>query len=130
MAYIHLYNGTVTAGGTDGTQVSEDGAGTNPISATLDTAQNETKIQPVAIRCETGYTTSGNTVVSFSGTTANMWSVCATADGTYGSTLTISDGIGATNTLFYVRAASQSGETLGTDTSVTIEVSYTINAAS
>ena len=47
-------------------------------------------------------------------------------NGTYTSTLTISSAIGATNTVFYVKASSVNTESPGTDTSVTIDVTAVI----
>lgn len=130
MANIHIYNGTVTAGGTDGTEISYEGALTNPISFTLDAATAESKTQAIAIRCDSGFSTSGNTVVSFTGTNADKWSVSATENGTYASTLTIMTAIGATNTVIYVKADSAATETPTNDTSVKISVAATIVATS
>ena len=125
-AYINLYKGSPTAGGTDGTLVSLDGVGTSPVSFTLDATQSESGKQAVALRCESGYTTSGDTTIEASGTNAARWSFCATENGAYASTLTISTAIGATNTVFWVQATSTSSESPGTDTSVTIDVTAVI----
>jgi len=125
-AYINLYKGSPTAGGTDGTLVSLDGVGTSPISFTLDATIDESAKQAVALRCESGYTTSGDTTVEASGTNASKWSFCATENGTYTSTLTISSAIGTTNTVFYVKASSVNTESPGTDTSVTVDVTAVI----
>jgi hypothetical protein len=40
MAYYHVYQGSVTEGGTNGTQVSED-TESSPISVTLNATNNE-----------------------------------------------------------------------------------------
>jgi hypothetical protein len=126
MAYIDVYNGNPTAGGTDGTAVSTEGAQTNPVAVTLDASQQETATVKLALRCESGYQTRGNTIISFAGTSAGYWTVCDTENGTYSSTLTISNTIGATNTLFYVKASSSSAETPTVDTSVSIQVTTKI----
>lgn len=123
--YINLYKGAPTAGGTDGTLVSEDGVGTSPVTFTLDASQAESANQAVAVRCESGYEVDGDVTISASGTNAARWSFCATQSGTYTSTLTLS-GVGATNTVFYVQADSLASESPGVDTSVSIDISATV----
>lgn len=123
--YMNLYKGNPTAGGTDGTLVSLDGVGTSPVSFTLDASQAESATQPVAVRCESGYEVDGNVTVSASGTNAARWSFSATENGTYASTLTLSN-VGATNTVFYVKADSLTSESPGADQSVKIDVSATV----
>lgn len=122
MAYINLYNGNPTAGLADGTVVSTGGAQTNPVAFTLDASQAESATAKLALRCESGYHTTGNTVISFTGTSAGYWTVCDTESGTYASTLTISDSIDTTNTVFWVKASSATTETPNLDTSVTIQI--------
>ena len=61
--YIHLYMNNPTAGGVDGTQVSEDHAFTAPLSAVLNATNSESKLIKAAIRCAEGYETVGNTVI-------------------------------------------------------------------
>ena len=56
------------------------------------------------------------------GTTAGYWSFCATSDGTFTSTLTLSEVIGATNKCFYAKASSSSTESPSIDTSVSVQV--------
>lgn len=130
MAYINVYNGNPTVGLTDGTLVSSAGAQTNPVAFTLDASQSESATAKLALRCESGYHTQGNTVVSFTGTSANYWTVCDTENGTYASSLVISDSIDATNTIFYVKASSASSETPNLDTSVSIQVVTKVEVAS
>lgn len=122
MAYINMYNNNPTAGLTDGTLVSTGGAQTNPIAVTLDATQSETAIVKLALRCENGYHTQGNTVISFSGVSAGYWTACDTENGTYASTLTITSSIDSTNTIFYVKAASSTSEAPNLDTAVSIQV--------
>lgn len=122
MAYINVYNNNPTVGLTDGSVVSTSGALTNPVTVTLDATQSETATVKLALRCDSGYHTNGNTVISFIGVSAGYWTVCDTEDGTYASTLTISTSIGATNTIFYVKAASATTETPNLDTTVSIQV--------
>jgi hypothetical protein len=118
MAYINVYNNNPTTGGTDGNVVSQNGAQTNPVSVTLDASISQSETVKLALRCDSGYQTVGNTTIAASGTTASKWSFCLTENGTYTSTLTISTTIGTTNTIFYAKADSASSETPTTDTSV------------
>lgn len=70
--YFHLYMNNPTAGGTDGTQVSEDHAFTAPVSAVLNATNNESKIIKLAARCASGYETLGTTIIAkkyYNGTT-------------------------------------------------------------
>ena len=123
--YINFYKDNPTAGGTDGSQISLDGQGTAPLTFSLDASENESKTAPVALRCESGYQTSGLTTISFSGTTAGKWSACKTQGGTYTPSLVLTQ-VGATNVVFYVKAASASTEAPGNDTSVSMIAATTI----
>lgn len=127
-AYINIYKNNPTAGGTDGTAVSTDGAYTSPVTVTLDAAQSESKKVKLAIRCETGYNTSGNTVISDNGDTNDRWKLCLTENGTYTDSITISSTIDDTNTIFYAQASSVSTETPATDRTVSLRVATTILA--
>lgn len=62
-SYLKLYKGSPTAGGTDGTEVSQDRTLTSPVSATLDKTIAETKTVKLALRCDSGYQTTGDSVV-------------------------------------------------------------------
>lgn len=125
-AYINVYKNNPTAGGTDGTAVSTDGAYTAPITVTLDASQNESEKVKLAIRTESGYTTSGNTTISDSGDTNDRWKLCLTENGTYTDSITISSAITNANVVFYAQASSASTETPQTDRSVSLRVAATI----
>ena len=133
MAYIHVYMNP-TAGGTDGTQVSE-GTGLQPISVTLNATNNEesTPIK-LALRCDAGYQTSGNITLSLVGTTQAKWALTpnnagsAGTFGAYGANLVIATVVGATNVLFWAKAKATSDEAPQNDTSVDIQVTATIEA--
>lgn len=127
-AYINIYKNNPTAGGTDGTAVSTDGAYTSPVTVTLDAAQSESKKVKLAIRCETGYNTSGNTVISDNGDANDRWKLCLTENGTYTDSITIPSTIDDTNTIFYAQASSTSTETPATDRTVSLRVATTILA--
>lgn len=127
-AYINIYKNNPTAGGTDGTAVSTDGAYSSPVTVTLDASQSESKKVKLAIRCETGYNTAGNTVISDNGDTNDRWKLCLTENGTYTDSITISSTIDDTNTIFYAQASSASTETPATDRTVSLRVATTILA--
>lgn len=127
-AYINIYKNNPTAAGTDGTAVSTDGAYSSPVTVTLDASQSESKKVKLAIRCETGYTTSGNTVISDNGDTNDRWKLCLTENGTYTDSITISSTIDDANTIFYAQASSASTETPATDRTVSLRVATTILA--
>jgi len=137
MANIHVYKGTVTAGSTNGTQVSE-GTGAEPISiGPLKASLNE-ESDPVklAIRCEADYETIGNTTITPTGTSSAKWALApdnagsAGAFGSYGAALTISSTIDDTNTLFWAKAKATNDEANPvSDTSVDLVVAAVIAAA-
>ena len=130
MAYIHTYQGNPTVGLADGNLVSEN-SGLSPISITLNATNNEIS-DPIklALRCETGYQTTGNIVITPTGTTSAKWAL--SLDGitfvAYGDPLTITSVIGATNTIFYSKAKSTSDETPTNDVSTDLVITSTIEA--
>lgn len=138
-AYLNVYMNNPTADGTDGTQVSTDGANTSPISATLDASKEENAVIKCALRCESGYKTSADGVaLSFDGTTATKWLVAysasntgdtAPSDSAFASTATIPVQIEQKNVIFWVKATSSKDENPANDTSVKLKVSAKIVAA-
>ena len=126
--YINLYMNNPTAGGTDGTAISTDGAYTSPLTVSLDASINESKTVKLAVRTESGYTTSGNTTISDSGDTNDRWKLCLTENGTYTDSITISSLITNANVVFYAQASSASTETPQTDRSVSLRIATTIAA--
>lgn len=143
--YINVYMNNPTAGQTNGTQVSLDGAQTTPISVTLDAGVAEHKIVKLAVRCETGYTTTGNTTITAHDinpddaiNNTSKWTFAADNNyanaeaaeaATFSSSLTIGTPIGTTNTVFWAKATSDTTEAPGRDTTVALQVSATITAA-
>jgi hypothetical protein len=131
MAYLHIYKNNPTVGLADGAQVSE-GTGSSPISAgPLDANTNQESASIVlALRCDEGYSTVGNTTVAPSGATAAQWALSSdnVTWQAYGATLTITTVIDATNTLFYCKAKATSGETPANDISVDFVVTATVQA--
>jgi len=136
LADIHVYKGTVTSGGTNGTLVSEGGAQTAPITVgPLNATDNEVSTdQKLAVRCDTGYVTSGDTTITPTGTTAAKWALApdnagvAGTYGAYGAALTVSSVIDATNTIFWAKAKATSDESPVNDVSVSLQVSALIAA--
>ncbi len=127
-AYINLYMNNPTAGGTDGTAISTDGTYTSPLTVSLDAAINESKTVKLAVRTETGYTTTGSTTISDNGDTNDRWKLCLTENGTFTDSITISNAITNVNTVFYAKASSANTEVPSTDRSVSLRVAATIAA--
>ncbi len=127
-AYINVYKNNPTVGLQDGTCVSTGGTYTEPISVTLNASTNESKKVKLAIRCESGYKTVGDTTITDSGDSDDRWKLCTTENGTYADSITISTAIGTTNTIFWAQASSSSVETPSTDRSVSLQVTATITA--
>jgi hypothetical protein len=136
MAHFHVYQGAVTAGDTNGTQVSEDTElspiSVGPLNATDNDVSDPIKL---AIRCESGYATTGNTTIMPTGTSAAKWALAPDDSGSagifedYGDPLTITDAITAVNKLFWVKARATSDEPDPiNDTSVDLVVAATIAA--
>ena len=142
MALIHLFKGTVTAGQTDGTQVSEQTesnpitpVGSGPSGEINATAGEESQAQKMAVRCDTGYQTSGNTVLTPSGgSTANLWALAPDNAGTpgtwtaYGGSFTISNTVSDVNTLLWVKAKANTNETPVNDKGVDIQITANVVA--
>lgn len=135
--YINIYAGNPTSGGTDGTQVSTDGANTSPITATLDASKAESAKIKCAIRCETGYNVVGDVLIAPTGTNAAKWSVAydstATADtapddSKFGASVTIPS-VAVANVIFWVKAMSSTDEDPANDTTVKIQATGKIGKA-
>lgn len=135
--YINIYAGNPTAGGTDGTQVSTDGANTSPITVTLDASKSESATVKCAIRCETGYKVVGDVTIAPTGTNATKWAVAydntatadaAPADSKFGASITVPN-VAATNVVFWVKAMSSADEDPANDTTVKIQAQGKIGKA-
>lgn len=126
--HIHLYMSNPTAGLSDGTEISS-GTGNMPLSFTLDATQSEVQLAKVAVRCDTGYEIAGGTSIYFEGTTASKWQVAedddysnatsALAMASWQSAITLA-GVSSTNTVFWVKAMSLSGEDPHNDMTVSL----------
>lgn len=118
--YIRIYK--------DGTQISE-GTGLTPISIGPLNATNseESAAVEIVIKADTGYTTVGNTTVSFEGASAAKWSICNTAAGTYASTLTIATPITDVGKSVFIKAKATPDEAPANDTTVDIKVAAVVS---
>lgn len=130
MALINVYQGAVTAGTTNGTQVSTGGTYTAPISFDLNASQNETAKATLAVRTNSGYVTSGTTIIQDAGDTNDRVKLSWTENGPYADSISTAAPITATNTLFYAKASSADTELPTLDRSVSLKISYQIAAAS
>lgn len=126
--YINVYMNNPTAGETDGTALSTDNAQTSPLVIQLDASTNETKKAKLAVRCEAGYTTTGNTVIQDNNDTNDRWKFSLEENGAYSDAITISAAIDTVNTIFYAQASSSSLESPTRDTSVKMRVNTVIQA--
>ena len=135
---IKIYDGSPTAGDTDGTLVSS-GDGSNPIaSGPLKANENEVSSAiKLAVRCDDGYQTieedskhAALTIVD--STSTDKWKLALTSDGlstaTWGAGLDITTLIDDTNTIFYAQARAVDTEDPVEDTTVDIKVEATIGA--
>ena len=117
--WVNIYKNNPTEGGTDGTAVSTGGTFTAPITFVLDASVNEEQAQKMAIRTETGYI-ARDVTLSDSNDTHDRLKLCKTENGTYADSITF-DEITDTNTIFYVKASSDSSENPQTDRSVGVQ---------
>lgn len=124
--WLNLYNNNPTAGGTDGTAVST-GDYSNSISFNLDASQTETKVQPLAIRTESGYMAKSGTTISETSDTSDFWKL-SLDNVNWSDTIVFSDTITATNTLFYIKASSATTENPSRDRDVKFRVVADIEA--
>lgn len=126
-----MYMGNPTVGGTNGTMVSE-GNGSNPVTVgPLNASTNEVSAsQKLALRCESGYETVGDTTITPTGTTAAKWALSSNGSSWtgYGAPLTVTSKIGATNIIFYARARATSDESAVNDASVDLKVDAVLAA--
>lgn len=120
--YIHVYDSSST--------LLSEGTGLAPLTiGPLNASTNEVSAATkLTIKTDAAYTTTGNTTISFAGTSAGKWTICATSNGTFSSSLTISSAITNTGTDFYVKAQATSDENPINDTTVDISINSVIAA--
>lgn len=125
--YINLYMNNPTEGLKDGTAISTDGTYSSPLTVVLDTTVNETKKVALAIRTEIGYKTFSDTTLTLSGDSINYWGLSLTQDGTYSESITLTNEINSTNTIFWAQASCTEDEEPTSDRSVSIRVNAIIS---
>ena len=146
--FIKLYGGDVTEGKTDGVVISENMTQSNPIAMSLNAKVAEATAVKIALRCEEGFQTSGDVVVSacrydgtnyvtsggnidkfrFAADNEFATPAAAMANGNWGTTLTISDVIGDKNHTFWVKVMSDTTQVPTKDTSVSIHAAGVVEA--
>ena len=132
---IHIYKNNPTAGGNDGSMVSEGTNGNPIIIGPLDASKNEESAPlKLAIRCDDGYVArDGAKITATIGESLNpsdMWEF--SLDGTnwsgYKSVLAIEQEINNTNMVFYCRAKATENEQPSNDITAKIIVIATVEA--
>lgn len=127
---IKLYTNNPTRGRTDGTLVSESSQ-LYPVGVIVNTNEANYTIVKAALRCDTGFRSTGDTEIAFEGRTGAMWQA-ADDDGyissenaeqaTFTNPLIIDKTIGDTNHLIWLKVSSDGEEEAQVDTSVSIHV--------
>lgn len=130
MSNLKIYTGNVTNGAKDGTEVSLEHTMINPISVQLNPANSESKYVKCAVRCDSGYKTSGATTICFmywdgtayqaTGGSMDKFKVAldngytqdnVNSNAEWQDSIVINDEIGDTNKLFWVKISSAVNET-------------------
>ena len=142
---MKIYINNPTADGTDGTAASEGGVQTNPIAADLavtDTDAAEVAVK-CALRCDSGYKTTGNTTLKFVNSLGNDYTsdnyklakddsyangAAAIAGATWSDTLAYTESLGATNTIFWVKLKAAAGTAPTNDTSISLKHEETVES--
>lgn len=130
---IRLYTGA-TAGAADGTEVSNGRTFLTPIEASLNAGESESKIIPVGVRGDSGYTYTdvtittdiySDTAAAYTGTTDSMVQFSINADGSDAAEVLSLDSISTTNTIFYIVITSSTLQNPSINKATAIKVSYT-----
>ena len=123
MQYIKFFNGSVSAGATNGELVTEE----NPIFAVTNTDGTEVS-QEIAIRCESGFSAYGDATLSFTGENADKWAFeIGGVKSEYGASATLT-GLKDTNSIIKIYAKATEDENPSNDTSVEINIRCEIQA--
>ena len=98
----------------------------NPIAVTLNASQNEVKTIKLAVRCNNGFQTYGDTVIRDMNDANDRWKFALLENGDFSDEITINSVIDTVNTIFYGRASSDSLEGQKVDTNVKFVLSTTV----
>lgn len=142
--YLRLYTGSVTAGETNGTEISEGIDGQTALVVTLNASKNEHKEVLCALRCVQGYKTLGAATVKAQGYIDGSYqdgvggtskfkfakdngyaSPTEIPDPAWQDVITI-DEVDDTNVLFWVRVASDETEEIKNDDTVAVYTSAVV----
>lgn len=137
--YLKIYSGNVTAGAQNGTEISSEHTLTNPITALLDSSKAESAVIKCAVRCDTGYKTSGATIIKFmywdgsayqeTGGAMSKFKVAldngyteanVNSNVTWADSVTIQDDIEDENVLFWIKISSVQDEPPSKDNSIAL----------
>ena len=138
MAQIHLYAGA-TAGATDGTEISSNRTFLNAIETTINAGESETKIIPIAIRCDSVYAGTDVTITTdVFNETANAWSgntdtmvAFSLAETGLNATDVLEIGnVSDVNKIFYVVISSSNLQAPSINKNTGIKVNYTVESVS
>lgn len=127
---IRLYIENPMAGGTNGKEISES-TQEFPLNVVVNTGEANHTIVKAALRCDTGYRTTGPTEITFSGATAARWQIADDDNfaneemaelATFSDHLEIEDTIGDTNHIVWLKISATASEEAQVDTSVKIHL--------
>ena len=128
---IELIMNNPTAGQTDGEIVSQS-TQQFPVTAIVNTQVSNYVIKKMALRCTSGWQSTGPVMVVFSGATAAMWQAVdddnyvdadqVDALATWEDYIVINDTIGATNHIIWFKISTDGTESAMVDTSVLVNV--------
>lgn len=130
MGHLRLITNNPTQGGTNGVVVPIPTA-TIPINAIVNVGLANHVLVKCALRCDDGYTTTGDVELSFVGDTKTKWSI---TDGamfptmesaemaTYTPTLTLDSVINDRNHVIWLKASTDGDEPNMVDTTVSLRV--------
>ena len=127
---IELIIDNPTSGGADG-RVASESTQEYPVNVIVDTREANHTIVKAALRCNSGFKTTGNTVVTFTGGTAARWQIAdddsyldveAAEEADYADSLILNSSIGDTNHLIWLKVSTDGAESAVVDTSVRINV--------
>lgn len=133
MSQLHLYTGA-TAGGTDGTEISDNRSFLTPIDVTVNAGESESKTIAVAIRSDTGIKCTNVSITTdiydsannaWTGNKDSMVMFSLAESGAGASNVLKLDAVTDTNTIIYVVISTNSLQSPGINKNTSIRVNYT-----